>query len=392
MDIPSVRTNIKKIARSLKPFFMYVFYLMIEFITCATLHEGYKVYSMDDKRELPVAIALHALLSVVCCYSVFRLFSVHDSEAKKRFAEAECDGNYFKILAYTAKSKEFLYMLAFTVPMSLLFGIGRAYRMYFFNDLHFVLKTAVGVLIISTVLLLAQTSAKVYIFDIKGTGEQYKEIGRTRVLVWQLIKMFFIYLIGSLFMYPAMRFVISTVKILRILPIGAFLCILSVFLLPVVISILRAFVTRHKFIKELKLVCSGHGFELSKIRRPYLTLLFKSREADFTVRTNDKIYTCKLLPCIYKPSTLYLKNDGRYIQRYPIRLRNVEIYAFHVLKKYGFEGKGERLIIACPAPYEIYMTEYGDAKLTESGYNVWDYKLYTSSGLINLLDFCTDKN
>ncbi len=371
-----------------KNFLMYLTFLALESGTFKAMHTGLSSseggWANSDKgTELTVC---HVILAFLCCYSVFRLFCLHDKEAKKRFSEKETHGYYFSLLAYTATCKDWLQSLAVVIPASLVFGCGCTFKEYIFTSVHPILKGVIGALMISLVLLLANTGSKVYIYDLKNQREDYEKLGKPKYFLIELAVMFAVYTVGAWAMFIAVMVAVSAVKIIVILPGLAVAIAVFVLSLPWIIFFVNAIFKRKRFIKLLKKRCAEHKFELSELKRPYVSLCKRKSEVNFTVKAHGKTYSCRMIPCLYNMSDMYFAEDGTYIQRYPIRLLKVELFSLQRQHKYEFDAENEKIIIACPVPYSAYIVEFGEIHQIDTGRKLWDYKFFSSNDFLTCLD------
>ncbi len=158
--------------------------------------------------------------------------------------------------------------------------------------------------------------------------------------------------------------------------------------IPVVILTFGSvFRKRRKFIKKLKKFCSEKNFELSEIKKPYISLFSNTLEENFTIKANGKTYSCKmmsfankLLPVIFK------ENTGCY---YRISSRKLKLGlkpTFSLEHFYAFKSEHQKIIILTSIPYTVMVSLGQKNKIVDSGENCGEYKLFNPTGFFGAIE------
>ncbi len=371
---------------------MYVLYRILETVCGNILYAGYLGTTnlmggpVGESSYTVELVVLQTVFALIGAYSLFRTFSLHNTEARDKMILEHKNPNYFSILAYTAKSKDLLISLAVLVPFTLLFGANNVLDGILLKDSSTAIRLLADAAIMSLIMLFARTGANVYIFDSQTVSTTFEKIGKKGRLVKDVLIIFVTYLPGAVFCFLAFMMVLSIVKIVWKLPWLAVSIVTILFLLPLLIFVFRSVFTRKKFFKELRSVCHDNGFKLSEVKRPYASLFKFKSGVNFIIEVHGKKYSCGFISCIYRNSSVYFYGNGTYVQKYPVEIKKrFQLFDFQRIHKYGFDGEGIKVLIASPPPTEVYAVEFGNVGDIHSSDKLWDYKYFDEFEFVTFL-------
>ena len=197
--------------------------------------------------------------------------------------------------------------------------------------------------------------------------------------------------------------------------------IATAILLMLSLRYLRALHIRRKFLKNLRERCEKCGFELSRIQRPYRSLLRIGEGFDFTVKANGKTYSCKLLAGLSRGNAIALSPQGVASTVHIVGLRilpprhmyqatyfmqgdarrmlgggtwysHMELFRFTTKADFSFEGEGQKVLIVNPVPYALLAGTEAHAHPIDNGETLGDYKVFAGTAFLNALERdCIDR-
>lgn len=166
--------------------------------------------------------------------------------------------------------------------------------------------------------------------------------------------------------------------------------LLAIIIIPPAVRTVRALLKRRAFIKQLKKVCEQKEYILSDIKVPYGSLFQPYSGESFTVKTDKKTYSCKLICGIKKnvPVTLYENGTGEYIHTFNIGAKGAKVELFRYVKKFnfGYESQHDKVVISVPVPRFMQMNKAGKIFPVDNGEEIGDYRLFAGTGFINALE------
>lgn len=149
---------------------------------------------------------------------------------------------------------------------------------------------------------------------------------------------------------------------------------------------LRAFRIRRSFLKRLCRLCADMGATLSRIKRPYRSLLHAGTGESFTVTVGEKTYHCKLFCAKNRKNPLYFSETGIVQCLHSFRFRRVEYFRYTTQFDFSFEAPAPKILIVNPVTKELYAGHIDYARLIDTGESVGDYKIYTATGFLGALE------
>lgn len=168
-------------------------------------------------------------------------------------------------------------------------------------------------------------------------------------------------------------------------------CIIcGIIIIPPAVRTVRGLVKRKAFIKQLKRACKDKGYTLSDIKVPYSSLFSPYAGESFSVKTDRKTYSCKLMCGMRKnvPMLLYENGTGEYIHTLSIGRKGARIEIFRYVKKFnfGYDSENDKVLIVVPVPRFVQMNKAGKIFEMDNGEVIGDYKLFAGTGFINALE------
>ncbi len=169
------------------------------------------------------------------------------------------------------------------------------------------------------------------------------------------------------------------------------LCIIAaIIVLPPLFRALRATAKRKAFIKQLKTACSRKGYELSEIKVPFKSLFQPYKGESFTIKTDKKTYSCKLLCSLKKSVPMVLHEDGRgeHIHTISIGKKGARIEIFRYVKAFDFdyESEHDKILIIVPVSKFMQTNKAGKIFDVDNGEEIGKYKMFAGTGFINALE------
>lgn len=166
--------------------------------------------------------------------------------------------------------------------------------------------------------------------------------------------------------------------------------IAALIIVPPVIRSVRGLLKRKSFFKQLERVCREKGYTLSEIKVPYKSLFQPYAGESFTIQTDKKTYSCKLICGMKKriPMVLYEDGTGEYIHAFHIGKKGAQIEIFRYVKKFSFayESENDKILIVLPVPKFMQMNKAGKIFDMDNGEIIGQYRMYAGTGFINALD------
>ena len=183
------------------------------------------------------------------------------------------------------------------------------------------------------------------------------------------------------------------------------------------IRALRAINTRKKLIKKLTRFAKESGYELSTVNRPYASLFKPMCECSFTLKYEDKMFSCRLIGAWWHKAPLYFVSDkhAHFRHRIGTNAHHIEMLGEFC---YDFPGEGQKILILNPVPKNAYVTKANtpyiehswydedrkmtaltgggrkkltysgkdDVKRIEPGDRIWGYTVYNTTSFIGAID------
>lgn len=230
------------------------------------------------------------------------------------------------------------------------------------------------------------------IFDVRKKWLRNKEISSKNETLRIVAYLFFITVMYTVGFYIAMAYVPG-------LSVYAFLLKELFWEILTVIGIIflclngKRIRKRKKFIAGLKRISTKSGYELSKIKKPYLSVFRKMQGASFTIEAHQKTYQCKLISGKRKGIPIIFSDEGFLLFRRIIRIGKTKLFSIYSKYDYSFESDVKKcLIITCVPAICCFKDSCGHMHRIESGEKIGEYTVYTPDGFLGCLDRdCLDR-
>ena len=347
----------------------------------------------NSVMPLCTIIVITAFLSY---YSLFKQGVKYDLQAKAKYFEAE-NQNLFTALKI-AFSEPYLWIVsAATAAEFFLFEIN-SFAIVFNNgstSLLSRLKIA-GVCLPVFVLLgvIASVTAskdwkKDGVSNKKYTTSAYYEQAAIAAVAYimggTVLVFIFPYISGLTGIFKGLAEAVTVNGIITVLCIIA-----ALVLLPPLFRTIRGISKRRGFIKQLRVACSRKGYELSEIKVPIKSLFQPYCGESFTVKTDKKTYSCKLLCSLKKNVPMVLHEDGKgeHIHIISIGKKGARLEIFRYVKtfNFGYESEHDKVLIVVPVSKFMQTNRAGKIFDVDNGEVIGSYKMFAGTGFINALE------
>ncbi len=215
----------------------------------------------------------------------------------------------------------------------------------------------------------------------RGSGE--KRRGFVGKLLMSLLptEIGLAFLVGLLPYFVSLRFVFSTVFGWIVLIVPAVAAALYIYRYG------KALLCRRKFLRELRDACREFGFELSQIKKPFLSAVRMTGGESFRVTARGHTYVCKLIGVPKKGDPLTVYDDGTCLITHTVRFRRRPVFHFSSSYDLSIEAaEGERKIfIFNPVPTLLLARRGGYETPIDVGESVGAYKVFSGTPFINAL-------
>lgn len=177
-----------------------------------------------------------------------------------------------------------------------------------------------------------------------------------------------------------------------------------------IFSLFRAFRIRRKFLRKLKKFCLKEKIEISKISRPYLSLLLrKNHDFHFTVKRGGKTYACKMIAAKSKNAQMVFLDEDMGYFKYSFSFRGKETVFLRLKFYHSFEAENadKKVYIISPVPREIravsthvsfqtektqFITESKRFRTLDNASLLYDSILFSGEGFLGALERdCLDR-
>ena len=154
---------------------------------------------------------------------------------------------------------------------------------------------------------------------------------------------------------------------------------LAVIFVPAIIYFLVsytvAFLKRISFIKALKRTCKTNGYKLSKIKRPYFSILDVTDNEDFTVEANGRTYVCKLLSGKRRSIPMIFSDDGTAAYEHGLGFGKAKVVNYYKSFSYELPNNGIKCVIVTHHPRKFFTETQGSTRQLHLGDRFGGYNL-----------------
>lgn len=201
------------------------------------------------------------------------------------------------------------------------------------------------------------------------------------------------------YLYPLASYILWILILLFFIPVfnmllreGLFIYILIAIVALILLTIARryrrAVRARRTLTRRFEEVCRERGIEHTPVRYPYRSLLRTEEGADITITAKGIQYDVKLLAALNRSSRIFFAPGNQMLIRRTIKLfhRHLELFHIDTTIYYTMPGDHKKLLVICPTPARMFVTERGRTREIDTGERIGDYTLYTATGFVNAID------
>lgn len=363
--------------------------------SCAYFMAQRQTYEVSED----VIRIIHTAISVLAYHSFLRIFLITDKSARSRFYDSKIGNLKFLFSSLEVIASFFVFVLFFFLFPNA-FVIKALYGWLEIKIEYVYAISFVGFLI--TFIITWLSAVGIW----RKTEEKLRKEKREAKEISKLVKG----CVSAFLVYPIMAYFLPALfPTLETLPSVVFVILTALFPIALVLFIvftsfdyIRAFFIRFRFLRKLKKSARKNGYTLSKIKRPYMSLLADSDGENFSVTAHGKTYLCKLLCGIHYGNHMHFAEEGNGVIVKSLRLRvffhgrsglgrigwhnGDELARVETHFSYAFDGEGKKVLIICPTPHSIYATGHGQKKLLDVNDKVYGYTVMTGTGFVNALE------
>lgn len=244
-------------------------------------------------------------------------------------------------------------------------------------------------LIVSVIILFARYETVRY-WKALYAKENLKELQSKPRLIIRIAAIVILYPIVFPYM-PLLLYVFLTVagifnSLSKILTVpGLVLIILFIFAAIFGIFVLLAIRKRKRFFREVKGIVKDHGFTMSEIKNPYVSLLSKSKQCSFTVTYNKTDFDCVVLGHIFYSIPVCFTADGEGFFRYRLGTKRHNITLEHRFE-YSANENATKILIISPSPKHALIIDRDKEKRLFNAEKLWSFVIYEDEAFAGTLD------
>ena len=143
---------------------------------------------------------------------------------------------------------------------------------------------------------------------------------------------------------------------------------------------------RRRFLRRLRKFCKENGYELTRVKRCFITLLFPLSGVNVSLKKGEKQYDCRLISSLRKHSPLHFQEEGSVTCTHVYKFFSLHLFHFDITYSYQFEAAGTKILVLVPVPYEVFVSGYGEIELGYAGSRVSDCIIYGATDFIHALE------
>ncbi len=337
-----------------------------------------KTYEEIAHPHFHVYICLVTLIFLLS--STIRLAVVYDKQRREMYLQNEKQRSFKSDICFMIRQKSLwlragvIALIYIALPIDWSFT---ALAIIFTNKL-----VALAVLFPSLILITVFSNLSAYKHWRRKPKSKYenKEYSKEAVIIG-------IYAIGGMavaMVFPIFRMFSSLWRELPVVKIIIVtLCVIVVFWCY---RFVNAYLKRRSCIKQLEQLCMEKEYDMSEIKKPYLSIFKFYDEESFNVAVGDKKYSCKFVSSIRKNNPLLIHSNGELTYIYEIRLFKVKLFSFTTTHRPTYETNSKKILILNPTPKHVYKVCDGTSVLIDSGDSVGNYKIFTASRFLRALE------
>lgn len=387
-------------------------YLMFYFVFIMAVKVTANPVSVDDP-DFMVRCGASALAMLISYIFLDGVFVLYDPTARRRFChEPPKETSIFSEWKFALCSYEFLSKM---VTLAILPSFwSTSYFIYplamFFNRIEFSRWEIWGLYLLTVLPIMAVIDLFMHVRTRRYWRDLDEEEAIGKRFDWLAVVWLCFFIIFGLGFVAGFYFITLSTLIEVLLIPGVLLTILGVVAVFFLLFYIRALRIRFRFLRKLKKVCKEEGVELSRISHPYRSLFIrKNRGYEFTIKTNGKIYACKMIGAIFKSAPMvFCDNESGYF-KFGAQVRKNDLMVFRSWFTHGFEAPeaDQKILIVNPAPHVMkaiqlytafssekteFVTEGKYERMLDNASSVYGATVFSGSGFLNAVKRnCLDK-
>ena len=372
---------------------------IIEFNVEISLERFYEVYGEVSPAQGTVYRVLAIIAIMFLTIYGFSLWNKNEkckylALEKKNFSAVDEARSILKSPDFLS---EIIVYMGFTLLSSVLYifaGIGKSsytlkyiWRLFFgFKDggrfAEFATVTLVMAIIIFTASLTARLFVRSHILKNYRPEEAGKfSMDRLKLAVYVVAVGLGFYLFTP-YMHvignniPAISLVLSVV-----LPVAVVIAALIFF-----VKYFRTFRRRIAFISGFKKMCRAENIELSQIKRPLLSVIFENKGANFSIKSGEKEFECKLISGAKRNAAIIFRDDGIFQREHSVKIFDFTVFRYRTKHSYSFESDKKKILVVCPK-CEMQVLSEGRESIIFAGESVGGYTVYDEAAFERAVQF-----
>lgn len=348
-------------------------------------------FNEENRSGWTLSIMIFVILSVVW------VFYHYNSRAKRHFIESchsHTNSDKRKSPVNILLSLDFLTDTSVCFVLSLISSFVFGYteiEMLFFEQiyLHLIAKKLLIGIFVGLCFFFVHWFT---IYDIQKKWRRYKEIETKHELLIITAYLCFITVMYTIGFYLAISYLPG---------LPAYIFLLKKFFWHIVVITVAIFILIHfhriskrkKFISQLKKSSLTFHFELSDIKKPYLSIFKQTLGASFVITAHQKSYACKLISGKSKNVSIIFSDQGFLLFKHTVRLGKSDLFSYYSRYDYSFESDLKKCLILTCIPVNCYFKDAnGQMRKIDTGERIGEYTVFSANGFLNALERnCIDR-
>ena len=334
------------------------------------------------------------LLPLLFYYLLIRATAMQSGAIRARFAaiwDRKNPPGFLRQMKFIFSSPEFRSDLILHLLLLLVFPAGFGFRPLVLLLGNYGNKGVVFAIIAPSLALiciaarLSVLSAWTVQWGGKIGGARLEKIPLWKLPLWIFLTWVFCTILGAVAPITV-RSVYALFQILKLAPRTFFLILIGAILLWYLIRLMDAVRKRLRFLRRLRKFCKENGFELTCVKRCFITLLFPISGVNVSLKKGDRQYDCRLISSLRRHSPLHFEEEGVVTCTHVYKFFSLHLFHFDLTYRYQFEATGTKILVLVPVPNEVFVSGYGEVELGYSGSRVSDCILYGATDFIHALE------
>jgi tRNA (guanine37-N1)-methyltransferase len=126
--------------------------------------------------------------------------------------------------------------------------------------------------------------------------------------------------------------------------------------------------------------------ELSKMKRPVISVIFENKGANFSVKARGSEFECKLISGAKKNVPIIFREDGVFLREHSVKFFDFTVLKYRTKHSYSFESDKKKIVVVCPK-CEMQLLRGGRENLIFAGERVGEYTVYDEASFERAVQF-----